>query len=121
MRMATRWRRKCVRFSGGRASRRRIRSRSARSLSFLSASSRAFLPTRGFFKHFLQNRKHGKVAWTAGCLLALDDISHGRHQNPRIAQGHFQGAFAQSFEGVYAVDFAHEVELQSVVVARDAE
>ena len=96
MRMPTRLRRKCVRFSGGRASRRRIRSRSARSLSFLRASSRAFLLTRGFFKHLLQNGKHGEFAWTAGRLLALDDISKSSHQNSPIAEPHFQGALLQS-------------------------
>jgi hypothetical protein len=47
----------------------------------------SFLLTRGFFKHFLQNRKHGEVAWTAGCLLAPDDISKSSHQNSHTRRG----------------------------------
>src|SRR4051812_5179177 len=75
MRKPMRLRRKFVRFSGGSASRRRIRSRSARSVSLLSACRRAFLPTRGFFKNFLQNRQHGDIAGTAAFLLLMISAS----------------------------------------------
>src|SRR3954447_25201973 len=116
MQMPTRLRRKWVRFSGGKASRRRMSFRSARSLSFLRASRRAFLLTRGFFKDLLQDRKHGEVARTAGCLLALDDIRQGCHQKSPIVHVHVQGPFAESLEGTYAVDLAHEIELQAVFI-----
>ena len=75
IRRPTRLRRKLVRFSMGSASRRRICSRSARSLSFVSAAKRSFRVMRAFFKRLLQDGEHGQVAGAAGCLLTLDDIS----------------------------------------------
>ena len=71
--MPTRFRRKCVRFSG--ASSRRIWSRRASSLSFLRASRTAFRVVLGFRKRCLQDPQHGQIPRPSGGFLALDDIS----------------------------------------------
>jgi hypothetical protein len=83
----------------------------------LRASSRAFLLTSDFFKRFLQDGKHGKVAWTAGCLLALDDISQGRHQNARIAQGHRQ----RPLQNPEILDALSRRPIQEIIIRRLAE
>ena len=78
-----------VRFSGGSANSRRIWSRSASSLSCLSAVSRIFRVMRGFFKGLLQALQHSQIAWPSGSLLAFDNISQGRGRravNPRRLQ-----------------------------------
>ncbi len=72
--MPTRLRRKCPRFSGGSARRRRIWSRSASSDSFFSASSLALRVMRAFFKNFFQYIEHRAVLRPAGRALALYDI-----------------------------------------------
>src|ERR1017187_6871564 len=116
MRMPTRLRKKCVRFPGGRASRRRIRSRSARSLSFLRASRRAFLPTRGFCKHFLQYRKHGEVARTQPSPTV--SLRRDEGDQDALAHGELQLLNAQArgtgdFEECQARSEEHTSELQS--------
>ncbi len=82
---------------GAAPSRRRIWSRRASSLSFLSASSLAFLPGRAF-KRFLQNLNYGQIARAAGGSLALDDINQGRHSQARFTQSDLQRTPPQTFK-----------------------
>ncbi len=76
-RKPTRLRRKCVRCSMGKASRRRIRSRSARSLSFFRAASCTFSPARFrfdvcFIQDLLQGIQHRAILGPSGRALAFD-------------------------------------------------
>jgi hypothetical protein len=79
-------RRKLQRRSGGSAIKRRIWSRSARSVSFLRASSFAFLETRFFMEGLFESIQHGAIAIPAGRSLALDNIRQGCHDNLGIGQ-----------------------------------
>src|SRR5204862_3698961 len=96
--MPTRLRRKLVRCSMGRARRRRIKSRTARSFAFVSASSFTFLVIRGFFKQLLQQGKDGQVLRTASGLLALDDISESSNQDLHRSDTDKVGSLAETFK-----------------------
>src|SRR4051812_35630722 len=105
----------------GRARRRRIRSRSANSLSLRSASRRLWRVERGFFKGLLQDRQYGAIARAICRLLALNDISQCCHDEFLLANADSDGAFSQAFEGTNAVDLTHEVQLQAILIPGDSQ
>src|SRR5215472_4208555 len=94
LQIPTRLRRKFVRFSIGRARRRRIISWMAKSFSSRRAANFAFLVIRGFFKRSLQYGKHGDILRSSRRLLTLDDISEGSHLQCGIADPFPGTAFA---------------------------
>jgi hypothetical protein len=116
IRNAIRLRRKLQRRSGARAIKRRIWSRSARSVSFFRASSFAFLDTRFFMEGFFENIQHRPIAISPGCSLALDNIRQGRHDNFRIGHVNRLCPLAKSFERPDSINHSHEVELKTIFV-----
>src|SRR5262245_44201443 len=113
--MVTRRRRKCVRWEGGSACQRRIMSRNASSASRLTAASRARRPGR-FFKGFLQYFEDGEIARAPRGLLALDDVGERRHPQLVPANLNDCGTVAHTLKRADAMDRAHEIDLQAIVV-----
>src|SRR6266567_4401867 len=118
-----RFRRKLVRFSGGKASHPRIISRRANSLSSLRALSRSALVILFFFlgKCGLEDVHYGQILWTARSFLTLNDISQASHEESRIAKADLNRALAESLYRSHAIYSAHEVKLQLIQIALDSE
>jgi len=118
-----RFRRKLVRFSGGSASKRRIMSWKASSLSSLRASNRSFLVILFFFLGMcsLQDVPHRQVLWTSGIFFTFDDISQASDEETRIAKADASRALTESHYRSHAIYGAHEVKLQLIQIALDSE
>src|SRR5712672_2555889 len=106
MRYPIRLRRKLVRRSGGRARRRLIWSRSARSLSFFRASSFSFRVTRFFMQRLLENIQRGGVSRASRGSFTLDDIRQIRDQQLRAIKIHFLCPAPKTGQRTDSMDFA---------------
>jgi len=74
-----------------------------------------------FAEGFFEDIHYSPVAGTIRSLLTGDDISQPGNDNPFFVKGHLGRAGAEAVEGTYAVDSGHEINLQAVIVADQAE
>ena len=98
---SNRTRRKFIRFDTGNASRRRIKSNSARSVSLRKAAKAAScfrLRFVLFTQRLLQNLQHGLVSRSAGSAFARDDIRQTRNPQAAPAELDFFSARPQAIE-----------------------